>query len=71
MFCATSKTEGEVGAVGLVWVPSNSLLTLQGGGLLWFSVACFGVRFKVTFHLTCVYIIFCSVSVSERPPFGK
>ena len=25
--------------------------------LLWFSVACFGVRVSVTFHLTCVHII--------------
>ena len=24
--------------------------------LLWFSVACFGVRVSVTFHLTCVHI---------------
>ena len=39
--------------------------------LLWFSVACFCVRVSVTFHLTCVYIIFSSVSVAEWPPFGK
>ena len=25
--------------------------------MLWFSVACFGVRVKVTFHLNCVHII--------------
>ena len=39
--------------------------------MLWFSVACFGVRLSVTFHLTCVHIIFSSVSVAEWPPFGK
>ena len=39
--------------------------------LLWFSVARFGVRVSVTFHLMCVYIIFSSVSVVEWPPFGK
>ena len=25
--------------------------------MLWFSVACFGVRVSVMFHLTCVHII--------------
>ena len=30
--------------------------------LLWFSVARFGVGVSVTFHLTCVHIIFSSVS---------
>ena len=39
--------------------------------LLWFSVACFGVRVSVTFHLTCVHNIFNSVWVAEWPPFGK
>ena len=39
--------------------------------LLWFSVARFAVRVSVTFHLTCVYIVFGSVSVAEWPPFGK
>ena len=29
------------------------------------------VRVSVTFHLTCVYIIFSSVSVAEWPHFGK
>ena len=38
---------------------------------LWFSVALFGVRVSVTFHLMCVRIIFSSVSVAEWPPFGK
>ena len=39
--------------------------------MLWFSVARFGVRVSVSFHLTCVYLIFSSVSVAELPPFGK
>ena len=30
----------------------------------------FGVKVSVTFHLTCVHIIFSSVSVAEWPPFG-
>ena len=33
--------------------------------MLWFSVACFGVRVSVTFHLTCVHIVFSSVWVAE------
>ena len=33
--------------------------------LLWFSVACFGVRVSVTFHLMCAHIIFSLVSVAE------
>ena len=39
--------------------------------LLWFSVACFGVRVSVTLHFMCVHIIFSSVSVAEWPPFRK
>ena len=39
--------------------------------LLWSSVACFGVKVSVTFHLTCVSISFSSVWVAEWPPFGK
>ena len=30
----------------------------------------FGVRISVTFHLMCVRIIFCSVSVAGWPSFG-
>ena len=55
MFRTTSETEGEVVNVKLVSAPNNSL----------FSVACFGVRVSVTFHLTCVHIIFCSVLVAN------
>ena len=39
--------------------------------LLWISVACFGVRVSVTFHLMCVHIIFSLVWVAEWQPFGK
>ena len=38
--------------------------------LLLFSVTCFWCQ-SLTFHLTCVHIIFSSVSVAEWPPFGK
>ena len=31
----------------------------------------FGLRVSVTVHLTCIHIIFSSVSVTEWPPFGK
>ena len=31
----------------------------------------FGVRVSATFHLTCVYIIFCSVWVAEWPLLEK
>ena len=31
--------------------------------MLWLSVACFSVRVSVTFHLTCIHIIFSSVWV--------
>ena len=39
--------------------------------LLWFSVAGFGVRVPVTFHLMYIHIILSSVWVAEWPPFGK
>ena len=39
--------------------------------MLWFSVACFYVRFSVTFHLVCVHIILSSLWVAEWSPFGK
>ena len=38
---------------------------------MWFSVACFGVRVSVTFHLMFVHIILSSVWVAVWPPFGK
>ena len=39
--------------------------------LMWFSVACFGVRVSVMFHLMFVRYTFSSVLVAEWPPFGK
>ena len=68
MFCTTSETEAKVRAVKHVLQlhdRSNAVV------MLWFSVACFGVRVSVTFHLMCVNIIFSSVSVAEWPPIGK
>ena len=61
MFCTTSETEGEVGAVKHVKAPppsSNSLLSVPRrlfccGSLL----PVFGVRVSETFHLMCVHII--------------
>ena len=68
MFCTTSKTEGEVGAVKLVKAPQTGLKRLLYCGSL---LPVFFVRVSVTFHLMCVHIIFSSVSVAEWPPFGK
>ena len=77
MFFTTSETEGEVVHAKLVYPPpththSYSLLTFQRrlfccGSLL----PSLGVRLSVTFHLTCVHIIFSSVSVAEWSPIGK
>ena len=39
--------------------------------LTWFSVACFGVRVSVMFHLRFVHYTFSSVLVAEWQPFGK
>ena len=39
--------------------------------LTWFSVACFGVRVSVTFHLMFVHYTFSSLWVAEWPPIGK
>ena len=39
--------------------------------LLWFSVACFGVRVLVTLHIMCAHIVFSSVWVAEWPSFEK
>ena len=38
---------------------------------MWFSVACFGGRISVTFHLMFVHYSFSLVWVAEWPPFGK
>ena len=77
ILCTTSETEGEVSAVKHVSAPPPPPLKKfitdcsKAVVLLWFSVACFGVRVSVTFHLICFHIIFSSVSVAEWPPFGK
>ena len=48
------------------------VVSVESSSLLLHSVeTVFGVRVSVTFHLTCVHIIFSSVSVAEWPPFGK
>ena len=72
MFCTASETKGEVVHVKLISALSNSLLTVGRrlfccGSLL----PVFGVRVPLTFHLTCVYIIFSLVWVAEWPPIGK
>ena len=43
----------------------------QGGVSGVVSVACFGVRDSVMFHLMFVHYTFSSVWVTEWPPFGK
>ena len=72
MFCTTSETEGEVGAVKHVVAPQLFITDLSKAVvLLWFSVACFGVRVSMTYHFMCVHIIFSSVSVAECSASGK
>ena len=44
---------------------------IQGGGSDVVSVACFGVRVSMMFHLMFVHYTFSSVWVAEWPPFGK
>ena len=43
----------------------------QGGGSDVASVACFGVRVSVMFHLMLVHYTFSSVRGAEWPTFGK
>ena len=64
MFYTISATEGEVVHLKLVSAPSNS--GSKAVVLLWFSVARFGVRVSVTFHLACG-----SVWVTVWPLLGK
>ena len=66
-YFTTSKIEGEVGPVKLVYAPSSSRVVV----LLWFFVDCFCDRASLKFHLTCVHIIFSLMSVAEWPPFRK
>ena len=39
--------------------------------LLWFFVACFGVRVSVAFHVMCVHIILVRFGLLSGPLFGK
>ena len=39
--------------------------------LMWFSVACFGIRLSAMFHLMFVHFTFSSALFAEWPPFGK
>ena len=72
MFCTTSETEGEVGAVKHFEAPRNSLGPFQGGSIVVGSLLhVFAVRVSVTFHLMCVHNMLSSVRVAEWPPFGK
>ena len=53
MCCTTSETEDDAVHVNQYFITYRSKAVV----LLWFSVACFCVRFSVTFHLTCGHII--------------
>ena len=58
MFCTTSETEGEVGAVKRVDPLVIHYWPFQCGSSV--AVLCrlfFGIRASVTFHRTCVHII--------------
>ena len=61
--CAQKKTS--LGPQEFVTDRSNAVV------LTWLSVAFFGVRVSVTFHLMFVQYTFSSVLVAEWPPFGK
>ena len=68
MFCTTSETKGEVNAVKHVkFITDRSMAVV----LLWFMLPVFGFSVSVTFHPTCVYIIFSSIWVSQWPTSGK
>ena len=72
--CTTSVTEGEVARIKLIKAPiPEEFVTDRSKAvvLTWFSVACFGVRVSVMFHLTFVHCTFSSVLVAEWPNFGK
>ena len=71
MFCSISETEGKVRHLNQFKPSAIPYKRSRTVALLWLSVACFGVRVSVTFHLTYVHFIFSSVCVAKRPPFGK
>ena len=63
MFCTTSETKGDVGAVKHVKAAlSNEILAvLRRQFCCDYTSHVFGVRVSVTFHLMFVHIIFSSV----------
>ena len=67
MFCTTSETEGEVGAIKHVFITGRSKAVV----LLWFYDACFGVRVSMTFHLLCVHIILVRFGLLSSHLLGK
>ena len=71
--CTTSVTEGEVARTDKTSLSPQEFVTDRSRAvvLTWFSVACFGVRVSVIFHLMFVHFTFTSVLVAEWPPFGK
>ena len=70
--CTASVTEGEVPRKKLVSAPQEFVTDRSNAVVLtWFSVAYFGVRVSVMFHLMFVHYTFSSVLVAEWPPFGK
>ena len=72
--CTTSATEEDVARIKLIKPPSpQEFVTDRSKAvvLTWFSVACFGVRVSVMFHLMFAHYTFSSVLVAEWLPFGK
>ena len=54
----------------IVWFVSD-LITDRAVVLMWFFVACFGVRVSVKFHFMFVDYTFSSVWIADWPPFVK
>ena len=62
MFCITSETEGEVVHVNYIKPPPQLFITDRSNAIVCcgYLLPVLGVRVSVTFHLTCVHIIFSS-----------
>ena len=75
--CTTSVTESEAGSFKYVYpIPPPKLFITDRSNavvLMWFSVAWFGGKVSVMFHLMILFVhyIFGSGWVSKWPPFGK
>ena len=73
MFCTTSETEGEFGAVRPIKVPHPVLYYCDRSkavALLWFSVVWFcSQSLGYVSPYVCSYFIFSSVKGAEWPPF--